>query len=117
MHLTERQQQFILTACDPAASPNEQVTEAAFFFRSLRQQFHDGYAFLSELKSNQRSAEQSKYSEVTMRFGKYRRRKLDEIDPTYLLWVLANVAKLSRCLRWAIERYLEAIQFANYLTN
>jgi hypothetical protein len=110
MQLTAQQQQFALTALDSVASTNEQATAATFFFRSLRQHFRDGYAFLAELEgSNKRSKEQRKHADVLMPFGKHKGRKPAEIDPSYLLWVL----DISRSLRWASEGYLQEIQQTN----
>ena len=109
--LTAQQRQLFLTAMDISANPHERDVAAAFFFRQLREQFRDSYSLLAELEGSHDS--KSSYAVVTMPFGKHRGKKLAEIPPDYLLWLLDNADHLDRYLRSAIERYLQDVQYAN----
>ena len=110
MQLTPLQRQLVLTAMDLAAAPGEQTAAAGSFFGSLRNQYPDGYALLTDLAEIHppEADPSSRYGAVTMPFGKYRGRPLSEIEPNYLLWVLDKVTTLDRALKR--EGYLQDVQ-------
>jgi hypothetical protein len=110
LKLTPRQQQLALTAMDAAASPHEQNTAAAFFFRELRKQFPDGYGLLAAFGNGSPPPARSVYGSVTMPFGKHKGRALSDIPTDYLIWLLDNATALSRQLKRAIETVVEEAQ-------
>ena len=120
MRLTAQQRQLFLMALDPAAAPGEQTAAEKLFFRSLRKVYPDGYAVLADMEASSTAkavpatpSPSHRYGAVTMPFGKHKGRRLSEIDPRYLLWLLDNATAMDRQLRRAIERHLQDEQYAN----
>ena len=50
------------------------------------------------------------FGETPMPFGKFKGKKLSAIDPSYLMWVLANCTQMSANIRICIEKYLKSIE-------
>jgi hypothetical protein len=90
----------LLLALDPGAAPGEIANAAVGLVRQLRQRYPDGHAFLAELVDKT----DNRYGETRMPFGKHRGSRLRDIDPTYLLWVVANTN--DPYLKIAIRRFL-----------
>jgi hypothetical protein len=98
---------------DPAAECGEAANAALHLRRLLRDRGVDAYtseAVLSESVHRPASVcqpvSQSPHATTILRFGKYRGKRLDEVDADYLLWVLENFDELWPSTRRAIELYL-----------
>jgi hypothetical protein len=106
--LDEKTTRLLLLALDPQAAPGEVENAAVAFVRRLRSRFSDGHAFLAELADKAELPDVANvYGAVKMPFGRHRDRRLRDIPPDYLLWVLDNCTNADPYLRTAIRRYLE----------
>ena len=113
MKLDDREKKLLLLAFDPAARTGETVNAInALALRWLRK-YSDGHELIKDLESGGTEIRekivyrtQSPFAAVVLGFGKHRGRRLDEVDPTYLLWVLENFDALWPETRAAIESYL-----------
>jgi hypothetical protein len=105
--------QLLLLALDPSAASGEVDNAAIAFVRRLRRQYSDGHAFLAALTDKPEPPRQpppnavSVYGTVRMTFGKYRDRRLRDVPPEYLMWVLDTCRNADPYLRTAIRRFLE----------
>ena len=113
MKLDDRERKLLLLAFDPAAGIGETVNEInALALRWIRK-YQDGHELIKDLESGGTEVRerivyrtQSPFAGVVLGFGKHRGKRLDEVDPTYLLWVLENFEELWPQTRAAIENYL-----------
>jgi hypothetical protein len=111
--LDDKTVKLLLLALDPQAAPGEVNNAAIAFVRSLRRRYPDGFAFLAALTDTREPPHYrppepvNRYGDTRMTFGKYRGRRLRDIDPIYLLWVLDNCTNADPYLKTAIRRYLE----------
>jgi len=76
--------------------------------------YEDGYELIQRLETAQTEIREwivyqssSPYAGTILQFGRHRGKRLDEVDPAYLLWVLENFDGLWPSTQLAIERYLE----------
>jgi Putative quorum-sensing-regulated virulence factor len=104
--LEDKTAKLILLALDPHAAPGEVDNAAVALVHSLRRQYSDGFSFLAELTDKRPPEPDNRYGETQMPFGKHKGRQLRDIDPTYLLWVLANCTNADAYLKIAIRRFL-----------
>jgi hypothetical protein len=113
MRLDDREKKLILLAFDPAASTGETVNAVNALALRWMRKYQDGHELIQDLEGGEPEIRkrvvyrtQSPFAGVVLGFGKYKGRRLDEVDPTYLLWVLENFEDLWPQTREAIERYL-----------
>jgi hypothetical protein len=114
MELDDREQKLLVLALDPAAADGERLNATSALLRSWRGKYADGYEVIQQLQSAQSEIRErivyrdsSPYASTILQFGKHRGKRLDEVDPLYLHWLLDNFDDLWPSTRLAIERYLE----------
>jgi hypothetical protein len=111
--LEPKEKKLLLLAFDPSASTGETVNAINALALRWKQKYQDGHQLIADLEKGStkensppsRSAP-SPFASVVLQFGKHRGKRLDEVDPAYLLWVLENFTGLWAETRKAIERYL-----------
>jgi hypothetical protein len=115
MKLTAQEKKLLLLAFDPAASTGETVNAINVLALRWLRKYKDGHELIKELENGGTEIRekivyrtQSPFANTVLGFGKHRGKRLDEVDPSYLLWVLENFEDLWPATREAIERYLNA---------
>jgi hypothetical protein len=115
MILDDRERKLVLLALDSSAQPGEAAGAAAALFRSFKKRYADGYKFLAELGArearNQFPSLTVNYGLVTLPFGKHKGRRLRDVPPDYLLWMVRDCDCLTNVMREAIKRFLRDSDF------
>jgi hypothetical protein len=112
MKLSDKEKKLLILSFDHAAEVGEALAAVRALAKIWLEKYSDGYALVEDLESGTEVREkivyrtQSPFASVVLGFGKHRGKRLDEIDPGYLLWVLENFADLWPETRTAIEKYL-----------
>ena len=78
--------------------------------------YADGHALIKDLEAAHQVEirekivyrTESPFARMVLQFGKHRGKRLDQVDPGYLLWVLQNFDDLWPQTREAIKRYLDS---------
>jgi hypothetical protein len=112
MKLDSREKKLLLLAFDPSASTGETVNAVNALALHWLKKYADGHELVQALESGETERivyrAQSPFASTVLGFGKHRGKRLDEVDPGYLLWVLENFTDLWPETRTAIERYLDS---------
>ena len=107
MRLTDRQRKLLILAFDPASTAGEAMNALRVLFRDWITKYSDGHKLVEDLEGEKSVETKNLYGETILGVGKFRGKKIKEVDPAYLLWVLDNFEALWPQTRRAIERYLE----------
>jgi hypothetical protein len=115
MKLDNREKKLLLLAFDPAASVGETVNAVNVLALHWLKKYADGHELVQALENGETKIKerivyrtQSPFASTVLGFGKHRGKRLDEVDPSYLLWILKNFDDLWEETREAIERYLQS---------
>jgi hypothetical protein len=113
MKLSAKEKKLLILAFDQAAEVGEALAAIRALAKIWLEKYPNGYDLVADLESGSREVSEkivyrtrSPFADVVLEFGKYRGQRLDETDPSYLLWVLRNFKDLWPETRTAIERYL-----------
>jgi Putative quorum-sensing-regulated virulence factor len=109
LELSPLESNLIRLAFDSAASEGEIRNCSVALVRSLRKRYRSGHALLQDIETPPQPAvpaPENIYGRTILTFGKYRGKRLRDVPPEYLLWVLANCHRISPHLRAAIRTYL-----------
>ena len=98
----------MLLAFDSGAAPGESANALRVLFRDWIRDYRDGHELVKDLEGEKivEGKKENPYGEVVLGFGKYRGRKIKDVEISYLLWVLDSFEGLWPQTRKAIERYL-----------
>lgn len=116
--LTELEQKLLALALDHAAQPGEWATAAMKLIQSLRERGVDGHGGIKRRMDP--SEPESKFKvpqeqmewpgSIVLTFGKYKGKKLAEIDPGYMRWYTQNCddgtgrnSDLIQAMKWLLD--------------
>jgi hypothetical protein len=105
LNLELKEKKLLLLAFDPSASTGETVNAINALALRWKHRYQDGHQLIADLEKGIMVT--SPFASVVLQFGKHRGKRLNEVDPAYLLWVLENFTGLWAETRTAIERYLK----------
>jgi hypothetical protein len=112
MKLSAKEEKLLILAFDQAAEVGEALAAIRALAKVWLEKYPDGHALVKDLESGTEVKEKiiyktkSPFADVVLGFGMHCGKRLDEVDPSYLLWVLRHFENLWPETRTAIEIYL-----------
>lgn len=102
---TETEQKLLRLALNQASQPGEIDGASRALVASWRRRGLDVEALLNP--SGSHALPESPYAKTVLGFGKHRGKRLDQIPPDYLVWLLDRCESLWPQTRTAIQRFLD----------